>query len=306
MKWLRLRVVEVEQPGSLQSVGGLLFLNSLHLLEEGITGEWVVMEKLHLATHSKLRTGWATEQQPKSLKQCEESRLCKEVPSQQPLFHIFSNAAEIKDFRKRLLTWYNKCKRDLPWRKMAAGEADADKRAYAVWVSEIMLQQTQVASVIGYYNRWMQKWPTLQHLAEASLEEVNELWAGLGYYSRGKRLQEGARKEFNIKRHYQTKHVNYNKLTGNKHGENLKELEAALTAQQRFFTRACESNENATKASYEVATLIAKHCKPFTEGEFIKDCVMKMVEKICPEKKQEFANVCLAHNTVVQRRRHFI
>ncbi|XP_044298095.1 adenine DNA glycosylase isoform X2 [Varanus komodoensis] len=154
----------------------------------------VVMEKLHLATHSKLRTGWATEQQPKSLKQCEESRLCKEVPSQQPLFHIFSNAAEIKDFRKRLLTWYNKCKRDLPWRKMAAGEADADKRAYAVWVSEIMLQQTQVASVIGYYNRWMQKWPTLQHLAEASLEEVNELWAGLGYYSRGKRLQEGARK----------------------------------------------------------------------------------------------------------------
>ncbi|XP_063781329.1 general transcription factor II-I repeat domain-containing protein 2A-like [Pseudophryne corroboree] len=62
-----------------------------------------------------------------------------------------------------------------------------------------------------------------------------------------------------------------------------------------------ESNENATKASYEVATLIAKHCKPFTEGEFIKDCVMKMVEKICPEKKQEFANICLARNTVVRR-----
>ncbi|KAK4819244.1 hypothetical protein QYF61_000455 [Mycteria americana] len=64
----------------------------------------------------------------------------------------------------------------------------------AVWVSEIMLQQTQVATVIDYYNRWMQKWPTLQALAQASLEEVNELWAGLGYYSRGKRLQEAARK----------------------------------------------------------------------------------------------------------------
>ncbi|NXD14166.1 MUTYH glycosylase, partial [Nothocercus nigrocapillus] len=64
----------------------------------------------------------------------------------------------------------------------------------AVWVSEIMLQQTQVATVIDYYNRWMQKWPTLQALAAASLEEVNELWAGLGYYSRGKRLQEAARK----------------------------------------------------------------------------------------------------------------
>ncbi|XP_029815801.1 adenine DNA glycosylase-like, partial [Manacus vitellinus] len=62
------------------------------------------------------------------------------------------------------------------------------------WVSEIMLQQTQVATVIDYYNRWMQKWPTLQALAQASLEEVNKLWAGLGYYSRGKRLQEAARK----------------------------------------------------------------------------------------------------------------
>ncbi|XP_029815620.1 adenine DNA glycosylase [Manacus vitellinus] len=76
----------------------------------------------------------------------------------------------------------------------AATEPDADRRGYAVWVSEIMLQQTQVATVIDYYNRWMQKWPTLQALAQASLEEVNELWAGLGYYSRGKRLQEAARK----------------------------------------------------------------------------------------------------------------
>lgn len=97
------------------------------------------------------------------------------------------------------------------------------------------------------------------------------------------------------------KHANYNKLTRNERCEKLKQLEDVLTAQLRFFTRARESNENATKASYEVATLIAKHYKPFTEGEFIKDCVMKMVEKICPEKKQEIANVCLARNTVVRR-----
>ncbi|KAF4087849.1 hypothetical protein AMELA_G00076080 [Ameiurus melas] len=108
-------------------------------------------------------------------------------------------------------------------------------------------------------------------------------------------------KEFNIKRHYQMKHANYEELAGNERKEKLKQLEAVLTAQQRFFTRARESNENATKASYEVATLVAKHCKPFTEGGFIKDCVMKMVEKICPEKKHEFANVCLARNTVVRR-----
>ncbi|NWS55792.1 MUTYH glycosylase, partial [Chunga burmeisteri] len=142
------------------------------------------------------------------------------APAPPPTRHLFSDPAEIEALRGHLLTWYDRCKRDLPWRTLAATEPDADRRAYAVWVSEIMLQQTQVATVIDYYNRWMQKWPTLQALAQASLEvsiagtgccpcprdsssntapclleqEVNELWAGLGYYSRGKRLQEAARK----------------------------------------------------------------------------------------------------------------
>ncbi|XP_074077673.1 adenine DNA glycosylase isoform X2 [Macrotis lagotis] len=109
-------------------------------------------------------------------------------------YHLFGEADEITRFRASLLSWYDRAKRDLPWRRRVAGELDPDRRAYSVWVSEIMLQQTQVATVLGYYNRWMQKWPALQDLAGASLEEVNELWAGLGYYSRGRRLQEGARK----------------------------------------------------------------------------------------------------------------
>uniref|UniRef100_A0A8C8SMC8 Adenine DNA glycosylase n=1 Tax=Pelusios castaneus TaxID=367368 RepID=A0A8C8SMC8_9SAUR len=116
------------------------------------------------------------------------------VSAPQSTYHLFSHSAETEAFRKNLLAWYDKCKRDLPWRKLAASEADPNRRAYAVWVSEVMLQQTQVATVIDYYTRWMQKWPTLQALAEASLEDVNELWAGLGYYSRGKRLQEAAQK----------------------------------------------------------------------------------------------------------------
>ncbi|NWR62747.1 MUTYH glycosylase, partial [Bucorvus abyssinicus] len=116
------------------------------------------------------------------------------APASPPAQHLFSDPAEIEALRANLLAWYDKCKRDLPWRTLAATEPDADRRGYAVWVSEIMLQQTQVATVIDYYNRWMQKWPTLKALAQASLEEVNELWAGLGYYSRGKRLQEAARK----------------------------------------------------------------------------------------------------------------
>ncbi|KAM9244451.1 adenine DNA glycosylase isoform 2-T2 [Dugong dugon] len=109
-------------------------------------------------------------------------------------YHLFKDTAEITAFRGSLLSWYDREKRDLPWRRLAEGEVDLDRRAYAVWVSEIMLQQTQVATVIDYYTQWMQKWPTLQDLASASLEEVNQLWAGLGYYSRGRRLQEGARK----------------------------------------------------------------------------------------------------------------
>nr|XP_035968542.1 adenine DNA glycosylase isoform X2 [Halichoerus grypus]XP_035968543.1 adenine DNA glycosylase isoform X2 [Halichoerus grypus]XP_035968544.1 adenine DNA glycosylase isoform X2 [Halichoerus grypus]XP_035968545.1 adenine DNA glycosylase isoform X2 [Halichoerus grypus] len=109
-------------------------------------------------------------------------------------YHLFRDPADVRVFRENLLSWYDREKRDLPWRRRAEGEVDLDRRAYAVWVSEVMLQQTQVATVIDYYTRWMQKWPTLQDLASASLEEVNQLWAGLGYYSRGRRLQEGARK----------------------------------------------------------------------------------------------------------------
>nr|XP_056700253.1 adenine DNA glycosylase [Euleptes europaea] len=153
------------------------------------------MSKIRMARSSKRGIQHGTGKRQKSPRKREESViLYKGLPSQQFSFHTFSSEVEIETFQKRLLAWYNKCKRDLPWRKLATTEADADRRAYAVWVSEIMLQQTQVASVINYYNRWMLKWPTLQNLAGASLEEVNELWAGLGYYSRGKRLQEGARK----------------------------------------------------------------------------------------------------------------
>lgn len=85
-------------------------------------------------------------------------------------------------------------KRDLPWRRLGAQETDRNRRGYAVWVSEVMLQQTQVATVTEYYNKWMKRWPCLQDLAKASLEEVNEMWAGLGYYSRARRLHEGSKK----------------------------------------------------------------------------------------------------------------
>ncbi|XP_045905032.1 adenine DNA glycosylase isoform X1 [Micropterus dolomieu] len=109
-------------------------------------------------------------------------------------YHTFHDPADVVLLRSQLLNWYDKVKRELPWRTMAVTESDANIRTYGVWVSEIMLQQTQVATVIDYYNKWMTRWPTVQDLAGATLEEVNQMWAGLGYYSRGKRLHEGALK----------------------------------------------------------------------------------------------------------------
>ncbi|XP_058890915.1 adenine DNA glycosylase isoform X2 [Acipenser ruthenus] len=116
------------------------------------------------------------------------------VPSQNSTYHYFKDPDDISSFRKQLLRWYDECKRELPWRTLAATESDVNKRLYAVWVSEIMLQQTQVVTVIDYYNKWMKRWPTVQDLAAATLEDVNEMWSGLGFYSRGKRLHNGAQK----------------------------------------------------------------------------------------------------------------
>merc|ERR1719471_1481838 len=85
----------------------------------------------------------------------------------------------------------------MPWREAARPAspsyiADPNIRGYSCLVSEVMLQQTQVATVIEYYRKWMAKWPTLRHLASSTLEEVQEAWSGLGYYSRGRRLREAA------------------------------------------------------------------------------------------------------------------
>ncbi|MEO6775595.1 MAG: A/G-specific adenine glycosylase [Kofleriaceae bacterium] len=75
-------------------------------------------------------------------------------------------------------------KRDLPWRR--------SRDPYAIWVSEIMLQQTRVQTVIPYWERWMQRFPTVRALAEAPLDDVLATWSGLGYYSRARNLKKGA------------------------------------------------------------------------------------------------------------------
>ncbi|XP_050403169.1 adenine DNA glycosylase [Patella vulgata] len=136
----------------------------------------------------KNRTTVKVTKEDKTNKKDKTSNICRKISP----VHDFDEE-EIKKIRLNLVEWYQCNKRDLPWRKLAT-DPDINKRSYSVWVSEVMLQQTQVATVIDYYNKWIKKWPTLVDLAKASLEEVNEMWSGLGYYSRGRRLQEGAKK----------------------------------------------------------------------------------------------------------------
>jgi A/G-specific adenine glycosylase len=90
--------------------------------------------------------------------------------------------------RESLLAWYDAHRRDLPWRAAAGESGDP----YHVWVSEIMLQQTRVEAVKGYYARWLDRFPTVTALAEASQEEVLKAWEGLGYYSRARNLHRAA------------------------------------------------------------------------------------------------------------------
>ncbi|PIR01326.1 MAG: A/G-specific adenine glycosylase [Nitrospinae bacterium CG11_big_fil_rev_8_21_14_0_20_45_15] len=86
--------------------------------------------------------------------------------------------------QKSLLCWYRKERRDLPWRR--------SQDPYAIWVSEIMLQQTQVKTVLPYFDRWMKAFPTVEDLASAPESKVLKLWEGLGYYSRAKNLKKAA------------------------------------------------------------------------------------------------------------------
>jgi len=95
-----------------------------------------------------------------------------------------SSAALRRDFCRRLLGWFRRAARDLPWRRTSD--------LYAIWVSEIMLQQTQVATVVPYYHRFLAKFPDVVSLAQADEQQVLRLWEGLGYYRRARQLHSAA------------------------------------------------------------------------------------------------------------------
>ncbi|KTW31403.1 A/G-specific adenine glycosylase [Pneumocystis carinii B80] len=121
---------------------------------------------------------------------------------------------DVKHIRKSLLAWYRSNARILPWRKpyvnpptisMSSKERTISlQRAYEVLVSEMMLQQTQVVTVVPYFERWMKKFPTWDVLETADLEEVQNIWAGLGYYARARRMKEAAMYFMELERRSET------------------------------------------------------------------------------------------------------
>src|SRR4029077_1640487 len=88
-------------------------------------------------------------------------------------------------FRLRLLSWYDRSRRDLPWRR--------NRDPYRVWVSEIMLQQTRVAAVLEHYQIFLKRFPTVRKLAAARESSVLAVWSGLGYYRRARMMHAAAR-----------------------------------------------------------------------------------------------------------------
>lgn len=94
-------------------------------------------------------------------------------------------ARKKKEIRTRLLKWFYNNGRDLPWRKT--------RDPYAIWVSEVMLQQTQAMTVIPYYQKFLKAFPTVRHLARAELSNVLKIWEGMGYYSRARNLHRASR-----------------------------------------------------------------------------------------------------------------
>jgi A/G-specific adenine glycosylase len=126
-----------------------------------------------------------------SSQQCREcrpsriKRLPRNMNEQERLSAVDLSPSRVRALQRKLLRWYSENRRDLPWRKV--------KDPYAVWISEVMLQQTQVQTVIPYYLRFLLHYRDIGALANAETEQLLRLWEGLGYYSRARNLHKAAR-----------------------------------------------------------------------------------------------------------------
>jgi len=104
--------------------------------------------------------------------------------NREPGIKSADRSSALRRLRAPLLRWYDEHARDLPWRR--------SRDPYAIWISEAMLQQTRVETVIPYWERFLERFPTVESLADASLDEIYAIWTGLGYYSRARNLKAAA------------------------------------------------------------------------------------------------------------------
>jgi A/G-specific adenine glycosylase len=192
-------------------------------------------------------------------------------------------------FRRSIVEWFRNDARDLPWRETSD--------PYKIWVSEIMLQQTTVATVVPYYKRFIKKFPTLKALSKSKEEEVLQLWEGLGYYRRAKNLRAGAQLIVNeFKSEFPQTREDILKVpgigeysAGSILGIAFRKPEAALDGNlirvySRFYSIEGFVNETSTlKKLWEIARqhvpAEAENIREFTEG------MMELGARICTPKK---------------------
>lgn len=174
-----------------------------------------------------------------------------------------------------LKQWFKKDKRDLPWRK--------ELSPYHVWVSEVMLQQTQVAVVIPYFLRWIQRFPTIESLATAPLPSVIKEWEGLGYYSRARNLHEGAKY---ILKHHQgaipSKSEELKKIKG------IGDYTAGALLNFAFHQKAAAIDGNVIRVITRYFGIEGDVCKSKTQQE-----IRTQVETILPDEEPWIASEAL-------------
>ncbi len=113
---------------------------------------------------------------------------------------------DLQSLATKLLRWFQANARDLPWRKT--------RDPYAIWISEVMLQQTRVDTVLDYYERFLRQFPTIEHLAKAPLEAVLKAWEGMGYYARARNLHRAAQEAWQRYRGFPPTYKSFRKLPG--------------------------------------------------------------------------------------------
>jgi len=186
-------------------------------------------------------------------------------------------------WQKKILQWYAKNKRNLPWRQKK------NQNFYNIWISEVMLQQTTVKTVIPYYNKFLEKWPNLQTFFDASLDEILLIWQGMGYYQRAKNLY--LAKEIIKNEKMEVNLEDLKKLPGI--GDYVSSAICAILVDQnctvidsnvkKIITRAFNLDKNKPNIEKNIKN-IATELTPFTNNRFYCQALMDMANLVCKNK----------------------